>query len=152
MAVVETYDPTGTLKAVAEGVWIVDGPVIRFGYLGLRFPFATRMTVVRLADGGLWVHSPTELSPLLESEIVSLGSVEHLIAPNRIHYWWLGDWAKAFPGAATYAAPGVPKQARAKGRFAGYDSRAAFAPLGSARSRHGPARSAVRRRGSGAPG
>ena len=38
MAVVETYDPTGTLKPVAEGVWIVVGPVIRFGYLnGVSF-------------------------------------------------------------------------------------------------------------------
>ena len=122
MAVVETYDPTGTLKPVAEAVWIVDGPVIRFGYLGLRFPFPTRMTVVRLADGGLWVHSPTELSPSLESEINSLGSVKHLIAPNCIHYWWLGDWAEAFPGAVTYAAPGVRKQARSRKRFAGYDA------------------------------
>lgn len=122
VAVVETYDPTGTLKPVAEGVWIVDGPVIRFGYLGLRFPFPTRMTVVRLADGGLWVHSPTELSSSLESGIKSLGSVKHLVAPNRIHYWWLGDWAEAFPGAATYAAPGVRKQARGKHRFAGYDT------------------------------
>ena len=82
MAVVETYDPTGTLKPVAEGVWIVDGPVIRFGYLGLRFPFPTRMTVVRLADGGLWVHSPTELSSSLESEIKSLGSVKALDCPQ----------------------------------------------------------------------
>jgi hypothetical protein len=122
MAVVETYDPVGVLKPVAEGVWIVDGPVIRFGYLGLRFPFPTRMTVVRLADGGLWVHSPTELSSSLKSGVNSLGSVKHLIAPNRIHYWWLGDWAEAFPGAATYAAPGVRKQARRNDRFAGYDA------------------------------
>jgi hypothetical protein len=122
MAVVETYDPTATLKPVAEGVWIVDGPLIRFGYLGLRFPFPTRMIVVRLADGGLWVHSPTELSPSLKSEINSLGSVKHLIAPNRIHYWWLGDWAEAFPGAVTYAAPGVRKQARSKDKFADYDA------------------------------
>ena len=27
MAVAETYIPTGNLKPVAEGVWIVDGPV-----------------------------------------------------------------------------------------------------------------------------
>jgi hypothetical protein len=122
MAVVETYDPTGILKPVAEGLWIVDGPVIRFGYLGLRLPFPTRMTVVVLAGGGLWVHSPTALSPALRSEINALGSVKHLIAPNRIHYWWLGDWAKTFPEAATYAAPGVRKQARSKDQFSDYDA------------------------------
>jgi hypothetical protein len=120
MTVVETYEPTGTLKPVAENLWIVDGPVIRFGYLGLRFPFPTRMTVLRLADGGLWVHSPTELSPALESAVDALGPVRHLIAPNRIHYWWLGDWSAAFPDAATYAAPGVRERARGKGRFADY--------------------------------
>ncbi len=36
MAVVETYDPTGTLKSVTEGVWIVDDQVIRFGYACAR--------------------------------------------------------------------------------------------------------------------
>jgi hypothetical protein len=120
MAIVETYEPIGTLKAVAEGVWIADGPVIRYGYLGLRFPFPTRMTVLRLANGGLWLHSPTELSPALRREVDALGAVEHLIAPNRIHYWWLGEWAAAYPEAATHAAPGVRKQARRNTRFAAY--------------------------------
>ena len=120
MAISETYEPTGTLKPVAEGVWIVDGPLIRFGYLGLKFPFPTRMTVVRLKDGSLWLHSPTDLTPSLKKEIDELGPVQHLIAPNRIHYWWLGDWAAAYPSARTYAAPGVKKQARKNGRFAAY--------------------------------
>lgn len=121
MAVVETYEPTGTLKPVADDVWILDGPVIRFGYLGLRFPFPTRTTIVRLTDATVWVHSPTELSSTLVSEVEDLGLVKHLVAPNRIHYWWIGDWAEAFPAAATYAAPGVREQARGKQRFADYD-------------------------------
>ena len=54
-----TYDPLGVLKPVAENIWIVDGPEIRFRYALLRIPFPTRMTVVRLPDGGLWLHSPT---------------------------------------------------------------------------------------------
>ncbi len=44
MAVVETYIPTGTLIPMAEGVWIFDGPVTRFGNLGLRLPFSTHTT------------------------------------------------------------------------------------------------------------
>jgi hypothetical protein len=122
MTVVETYEPTGTLKPVAEGLWIVDGPVIRFGYLGMKFPFPTRMTIVRLADGGLWVHSPTELRPSLKGEVDAIGPVCHLIAPNRIHYWWLEDWLAAYPGAMSYAAPGVRERARRHGRFADYDT------------------------------
>jgi hypothetical protein len=120
MTVVETYEPTGTLKPVTDGVWIVDGPVIRFGYLGMKFPFPTRMTIVQLADGGLWVHSPTQMSPSLKSEVDALGRVRFLIAPNRIHYWWVEEWVAAWPEAMTYAAPGVQEQARSNGRLADY--------------------------------
>ncbi|MBL6929192.1 MAG: DUF4336 domain-containing protein [Rhodospirillales bacterium] len=122
MGIVETYEPTGILKPVADGVWIVDGPVIKFGYLGVKFPFPTRMTIVRLADGGLWVHSPTEISPALKSDVDALGPVRYLIAPNRIHYWWVEDWVAAYADALSYAAPGVRKKARSKGRFADYDA------------------------------
>lgn len=121
MTVVETYEPTGTLKSITDGVWIVDGPVIAFGYLGLKFPFPTRMTIVQLADGGLWVHSPTELSSSLKNEVDALGRVRYLIAPNRIHYWWVEKWVAAYPDAVTYAAPGVRTQARSNGRFADYN-------------------------------
>ena len=56
-----TYPPLNTLKPVTEGVWIVDGPTIPFGPPGLKMPFPTRMTVFRLNDGGLFVHSPTHM-------------------------------------------------------------------------------------------
>ncbi len=46
----QTYEPIGTLKPVADAIWIADGPIIRFGYPGLRFPFTTRMALVRLRD------------------------------------------------------------------------------------------------------
>ena len=52
------YTPLNTLKPVAAGIWIVDGPLIHLAALGLRVPFTTRMTVVQLRDGGLWCHSP----------------------------------------------------------------------------------------------
>jgi hypothetical protein len=43
-----TYPPLNTLKRVVEDVWIVDGPVIRFGMPWPKMPFPTRMTVIRL--------------------------------------------------------------------------------------------------------
>jgi len=51
MTVVETYERTNTLKTVTNGVLVADGQVIRFGYLGMKFPFPTRMTIVRPASG-----------------------------------------------------------------------------------------------------
>jgi hypothetical protein len=43
-----TSAPINTVNRLAEGVWIVDGPVIRFGWPWLKFRFSTLMTVVRL--------------------------------------------------------------------------------------------------------
>ena len=104
------YEPLDVPKLVAPGVWIVDGPHIRF----YGMPFPTRMTIIRLAAGGLWVHSPTELSAPLLEQVLALGPVKHLIAPNWIHYVSLGDWSSACPGAVTWAAPGVTERAASR--------------------------------------
>ena len=44
------------------------------------------MTVVRLADGGLWCHSPIAPAPELFAQIDALDEVRHLVSPNKIHY------------------------------------------------------------------
>ncbi|WP_101067987.1 DUF4336 domain-containing protein [Roseovarius salinarum] len=105
------YEPLNTLKPFADDIWIVDGPAIRF--YGL--PFSTRATVVRLASGALWVHSPTRLTAGLQGELSALGPVAHLVAPNWIHYANLPDWQAAFPRATAWAAPGVAERAASKG-------------------------------------
>ena len=93
----QTYPPLNTLKRVAENVWIVDGPLIRFGPPGLKMPFPTRMTVVRLDDGSLFLHSPTALTPALKADIEKAGTPRWIVGPNRLHYWWIPDWKSAFP-------------------------------------------------------
>ena len=42
------------MQTFAENVWIIDGPPVR----DMGFMFTTRMTVVKLSDGSLWVNSP----------------------------------------------------------------------------------------------
>ena len=111
-----TSPPITTLKRVADNVWIVDGPVIRFGMPWPKFPFPTRMTVVRLTSGDIFVHSPTPLTPSLHAEIEREGRVRFIIGPNRIHYWWIPEWKVAFPDAKVYLAPRIKEQA--KGRIA----------------------------------
>lgn len=109
-----TYEPVDVLKPVAPHVWIVDGPIVRMKYprIGLfSLPFTTRMTVVRLAGGGLWLHSPTAAEPSLVAEVAALGEVGFLVAPNRLHHEFVGDWARLFPSARVYAAPGVAENA-----------------------------------------
>ena len=63
----EPYRPINVLKPVVDDVWLVDGPLIGFRYMGVRLPFPTRMTIIRLSDGGLWVHSPTKPAPDIRS-------------------------------------------------------------------------------------
>ena len=100
-----------------DDVWIVDGPVIRFGMPWPKFPFPTRMTVVRLTSGDLFVHSPTPLTPSLRAEVEREGRVRFIIGPNRIHYWWIPEWKAAFPDAKVYLAPRIKEQARGPHRL-----------------------------------
>lgn len=105
------YEPLCTLKPVAPEVWVADGPHISF----YRMPFPTRMTVVRLADGALWLHSPIAPQGDLVQQVADLGPVRHLVAPNWLHYAALPDWQAAFPQALTWAAPGVRQRAASHG-------------------------------------
>lgn len=108
----EPYAPLSVPKPVAPDIWVVDGPEIRFGYLGFRLPFPTRMTIVRLPEGGLWLHSPTQLDPALVEQLSRLGPVRFLVAPNTLHYWWIPDWKTALPDAEVYAPPGLERTAK----------------------------------------
>lgn len=108
-----TYPPLNTLKLAAENIWIVDGPVIRFGVPGLKMPFPTRMTVIR-AGGDLFIHSPTSLTRGLKTEIERAGRPRWIIGPNRIHYWWIPEWHAAFPDAEVYLAPKIREQSRGR--------------------------------------
>ncbi|CAN5474397.1 DUF4336 domain-containing protein [soil metagenome] len=113
----ETYPPLNTLKPVAKDLWIVDGPVIKFGPLGLRMKFPTRMTIMGAGARDLLIHSPTPLSAQLRAEIAQIGIPRWIVGPNRIHYWWIPDWHAAFNEADIYLAPRIREQAGDRIRF-----------------------------------
>ena len=108
MACLRPYEPLNHLKPVADNLWIVDGPEVRMRYFGLRLPFTTRMTIIRLPDERLWIHSPTEPTEDLRREIESLGPVGFLVSPNRLHTTWLSAWRRLYPDAATAAVAAEP--------------------------------------------
>ncbi|MGH7154443.1 MAG: DUF4336 domain-containing protein [Acetobacteraceae bacterium] len=99
------YPPLDTPKVIAKDVWTVDGPVIRFGMPWPRMPFPTRMTIIRLDGSGLFVHSPTRLTPALTSAVDAIGTVRWIIGPNRLRYFWIPDWRNQYPDASIYLAP-----------------------------------------------
>jgi len=91
------------LHPFATELWIADGGVADVA--GFRYP--TRMAVVRLANGGLLLWSPTEMTDGLRDAVTALGPVRHLVAPNSLHHLHLAPWKAAFPQALLHAAPGL---------------------------------------------
>ena len=106
---VEPYAPLNVLKLVARKVWVVDGPTVDMGSGPTRLCFPTRMTIVE-TDVGLFVHSPTPLTPELAVEVRSLGQPRWIIGPNRLHHTWLAPWRDAFADAEIYLAPRLHSQ------------------------------------------
>jgi hypothetical protein len=91
--------------AIAADVWVTAAPV---RFLGMRL--TSTMTVLRLAGGGLLVHSPVALTAEHHEAVERLGPVQHLYAPNLFHHLHLGDWMAAFPDARVHAPAGLPKK------------------------------------------
>ena len=112
MTAYRAYEPLNVPKRWADDIWTVDGPEIAMRYLGIALPFPTRMTIVRLPDGRLWLHSPIAHDAALEEAIGALGEVAFLVAPSTLHYWYMPEWHARFPGALSFA----PKALRAKAR------------------------------------
>lgn len=110
------YEPINVYKRLAPHIGVVDGPFEYFTIAGIRMPmpFTTRMTVARLDNGDLLLHSPIAFDASLAVELGKLGTVRHLISPNQWHYAHIGEWQRAFPNTVAWASPGVRRRARAR--------------------------------------
>ena len=86
-----------------EEIWIADGPIARVA--GFRYP--TRMIIIRLTSGALFIWSPIALSDALRAAVDRLGPVAHIVAPNALHHRSVGAWRAAYPDAICHAAPGL---------------------------------------------
>jgi hypothetical protein len=93
------------MQQLHSDVWIADSP-LRF--LGLEI--GARMTVVRLPGPKMLLHSPVAPTAELVREVEALGPVAYLVAPNRFHHLFVGEWLRAFPDALVYVAPGLDKK------------------------------------------
>lgn len=93
------------LNPLAEGVWTDTAPV---RILGMRL--AATMTVLRLEDGRLLLHSPVAMTIERRAAVEALGPVAHLYAPNSFHHLHIGEWAAGFPSARLHAPAGLAKK------------------------------------------
>ena len=93
------------LQEITDGLWECEN---RLRFLGL--PLLARTTVIQLGDGGVFVHSPSRLTPELQEAVTALGPVRGVVAPNRFHHLFIGEWRDAFPDAHVAIAPGLPSK------------------------------------------
>lgn len=91
------------LEAIAPDIWHAQH---HFAVNGIQV--SSRMTMVRLRDGGLWLHSPIPLSPGLRTQVENAGQPAYIVAPSKAHHLFVADWVKAYPQASLFGAPGLP--------------------------------------------
>jgi len=87
------------LSSCGPGIW---SRARALSVVGVQL--GTRSTIVRLPDGGLWVHSPSLLEAGLANELDAVGRVEFLVVPNRNHHLFVAAYRDAYP-TARIAAP-----------------------------------------------
>ena len=93
---------TGLRMYVDNTIYVTEYPI---HYAGCEF--TARMTIVRLADGSLWLHSPCEIDGGLKGEIDSIGPVSFIIGPGNYHWFHLAKALELFPDAKLFICPGV---------------------------------------------
>lgn len=92
-------------EQIAPDVWTTARPQRFWGV-----ETGTRTTVVRLSDGGLFVHCPAELDPAMRADVEGLGDVRVVVASSLFHHLYVGDWMSAYPTALFCACPGLSEK------------------------------------------
>ncbi|WP_295765854.1 DUF4336 domain-containing protein [Undibacterium sp.] len=90
------------LKEITDNLWHLEH---HFSLRGV--PYSSRMTVVRLNDGRLCLHSPVPISRAVEEHLRQLGVVSFILAPSKKHHRFVAECAALFPEAAVFGAPGL---------------------------------------------
>lgn len=100
------------LEPLADDLWTASHPLSFFGV-----EVGTRMTVVRLRSGGLFVHSPIPLGEAMREAVDAIGPVVAIVAPSLFHHLYVGEWVRAYPSASVSGCPGIERK-RSDVRFA----------------------------------
>jgi hypothetical protein len=95
------------LRQLDRDLWMTQHP-LRF----LGAEVGTRMTVFRLKDGGLLIHSPVPLDRPTQAELDGFGPVRFVVAPNRYHHLFVAEYARIYPHAKIFGAPGLDSKRR----------------------------------------
>jgi hypothetical protein len=95
------------LRRLALDCWCADR-TFKLPIVGAEI--GVRMTVIRLHDGGLMLHSPVRLDRDTRDALDALGPVRAVVAPSRIHHLFIVDYRSPYPKARFFAAPGLSEK------------------------------------------
>jgi hypothetical protein len=91
------------VQSLARNLWIYEEPLRFFG-----FEIGRIMTVIRLSDGGLFIQSPAELTPELNTALDKLGEVRFVAPASKLHgHLYMEQYDRRYPNAHLLAAPGL---------------------------------------------
>eukprot|EP01118_Nematostelium_gracile_P000390 TRINITY_DN10413_c0_g1_i2.p1 TRINITY_DN10413_c0_g1~~TRINITY_DN10413_c0_g1_i2.p1 ORF type:complete len:283 (-),score=53.30 TRINITY_DN10413_c0_g1_i2:79-927(-) len=88
-----------------DQIWVEDGPIENFGVR-----FSTRMTVIKLNNNRLLVHSPLPLIAKRKAALDAIGEVKYVIAPNKMHHLFIKDYFTGYPEASIYGVAGLKEK------------------------------------------
>jgi hypothetical protein len=106
----------GPLEKLEENLWAVEGAVP-------GMPLKRRMTLIRLADASVVVHSGICLNETSQSELDAWGKVRFIIVPNRWHRIDAAAYAARYPDALVLCPDPATKLVKKKVRVDGNLSR-----------------------------
>ncbi|MGH7799573.1 MAG: DUF4336 domain-containing protein [Thermodesulfobacteriota bacterium] len=93
-------------KEFAENLWVVEDEKFSVGVLQI----GSRMTVIRLKHGELFVHSPIALSTTIRDSVDIIGKPKFIIAPNTMHHLFLKQFYNEFSDTELYIVPKLRKK------------------------------------------
>src|SRR5438093_6604651 len=96
------------LRSLAPEIWVAEAPL---RWLGVEL--GRRMTVIRLSNGELLVHSPAELTSDLRDAFTELGQVRFVVPASRFHgHLYMEQYREAYPQVELFAAPVLESRRR----------------------------------------
>src|SRR3989304_10336864 len=94
------------IKEFADNLWVAEDE--KFSVGGLQV--GSRMTIIRLNDSNLFIHSPIALSKTIKDSVDVIGKQRFIIAPNTMHHLFLKQFYDQYSDTELYIVHGLRKK------------------------------------------
>eukprot|EP00128_Syssomonas_multiformis_P014397 Colp12_sorted_trinity150504_noHs@16740 len=98
------------LAKITNNLFVMDSVMTTMKFIS----FPIRMTIFKLEDGSLILHSPFH-PDVYANELKDLGEVKHIIAPNKHHNLWAAASKLRYPEAKLWSCPEMSQRLNSNG-------------------------------------